>query len=71
MIFTDYLGKDFTIKLGSSGWSVAETAGAANSLNTVNAITETPAGATMPATYDITLKLNSEVVAGEADGFTG
>ena len=68
MIFTDYLGKDFTIKLGSSGWSVAETAGAANSLNTVNAITETPAGATMPATYDITLKFKLEVVAGEADG---
>ena len=68
MIFTDYLGKDFTIKLGSSGWSVAETAGAANSLNTVNAIAETPAGATMPATYDITLKFKLEVFAGEADG---
>lgn len=68
MIFTDYLGKDFTIKLGSSGWSVAETAGAANSLNTVNAITETPAGATMPATYDILMRFKLEVVSGELDG---
>lgn len=68
MVFCDYLGADFNIKLGVSGWAVSSDVGALNSLTGATAIEEVPAGATMPATYDFNLSFKLEIAESELNG---